>query len=106
ALTHRPNPVFPTIVPSTMPGEELQFTRLTERLLLPFLRLHSPDLVDICLPESGGGRLMFASLRKRYPQQARQLMDALGSLQAFLAVKMAVVVDADVDVHQSSTVWR
>lgn len=107
ALTHRANPVFPVVAPTSAVSEEQQFVKLSERLMLPFLRLYLPELTDVHLPlASGGGRLLFARIRKQFPRQARQVIDALCSVRAFLPVKLAVVVDDDVDVQDEPRVWR
>lgn len=106
ALTHRANPVLPVIVPSSPPSEEHGLNKLSERLLLPFLRFYLPEIVDINLPAcAAASRLLFVSIRKRYPRQARAVMQALWSLRPFLAAKTIVVVDADVDVQREPQVW-
>lgn len=106
ALTHRANPVLPVVVPSSPPSEEHALNKLAERLLLPFLRFYLPEIVDINLPAcAGASRLLFASIRKRYPRQARAVMQALWSLRPLLTVKAIVVVDADVDVQHDEQVW-
>lgn len=106
AVTHRVNPLFPTIIPSRGPGDEHTFSKLTERLLLPFIKLYLPEVVDVNAPSSGGaGRLLFVSIRKQFPRQARKVMDALCSLRPWLGVKFVVVVDAEVDVQDETAVW-
>lgn len=107
AVTHRANPVFPAIIPSAAPGDEHTFGKLTERLLLPFIRLYLPEIVDINTPlSSGAGRLLFVSIQKQYPRQARKVMDALCNLRPWLGIKCVVVVDAEIDVQDESAVWR
>lgn len=107
AVTHRANPLIPAIIPAAAPGDEHTFGKLTERLLLPLIRLYLPELVDINAPAAaGGGRLLFASIAKQFPRQARKVMDALCNLRPWLGVKFVVVVDADVDVQDESAVWR
>lgn len=106
ALTHRANPVLPVIVRGPPPSEEQRLSKLTERLLLPFVRFFLPEVVDINLPECGGAsRLLFVSIRKQYPRQAAKVMHALWSLRPLLAVKTIVAVDADVDVQDERQVW-
>jgi 4-hydroxy-3-polyprenylbenzoate decarboxylase len=106
ALTHRANPVLPVIVPGQPPSEEQRLNKLTERLLLPFVRYYLPEVVDINLPECGGvSRLLFVSIRKQYPRQASKVMHALWSLRALLSVKTIVAVDADVNVQDEPQVW-
>lgn len=106
AVTHRANPILPAIVPDRPPSEDHCLIQATERIFLPLVRLALPEIVDLALPRSGAGRnIAFASISKRYPQQARKVMNGLWGLARLCTVKMLVVVDADVDVHDDEAVW-
>jgi len=106
AVTRRSNPLFPAMVVGSPPMEDYWLGKANERLFLPFIKLWIPELVDIHLPRAGVFQnLVFASIRKHYPQQARKVMNALWSLDRMMAAKMIVVVDADVDVHDEERVW-
>lgn len=106
AVTHRANPIWPALIPAAPPAEEGMFSQATERIFLPLLRLMVPELVDVHFPPSGAGRyLMFVSIQKSYPQQARRVVNALWSLERLLSLKMIVVVDGDVNVHDEPEVW-
>jgi 4-hydroxy-3-polyprenylbenzoate decarboxylase len=98
--------VLPVIVRGQPPSEEQRLNKLTERLLLPFVRYFLPEVVDFNLAECGGvSRLLFVSIRKQYPRQAAKVMHALWSLRPLLCVKTIVTVDADVDVQDERQVW-
>jgi len=106
AVTHRSNPVLPVIVPGRPPGEEAVLAEAAERVLLPLLRLAIPELVDLRLPAAGAHRnIAFASIHKQYAQQARKVMNALWGLDRLSTVKLLVVVDSDIDVHNDEDVW-
>lgn len=106
AVTHRANPILPVIVPSRPPSEDHWLERATERIFLPLVRLALPEVVDLALPRAGAGRnIAFASISKRYPQQARKVMNGLWGLARLSTVKMLVIVDSDVDVHDDEDVW-
>ena len=106
AVTHRANPILPVIVPSRPPSEDHWLARATERIFLPLVRLALPEVVDLALPRAGAGRnIAFASISKRYPQQARKVMNGLWGLARLSTVKMLVIVDANVDVHDDEAVW-
>jgi 4-hydroxy-3-polyprenylbenzoate decarboxylase len=106
ALTRRSNPMFPAMIVGPPPTEDYWLNRATERIFLPLVRLCIPELIDLHLPRSGAFRnLAFVSIRKRYPQQARKVMNALWSLGRLMIMKMIVVVDEDVDVHNEEQVW-
>lgn len=106
AVTHRANPILPVIVPSRPPSEDHWLERATERIFLPLVRLALPEVVDLALPRAGAGRnIAFASISKRYPLQARKVMNGLWGLARLSTVKMLVIVDSDVDVHDDEAVW-
>lgn len=106
AMTHRANAVVPVIIPARPPSEDSVLAHAAERILLPLVRLGIPELVDLRLPSAGAHRnIAFASVRKSFPQQARQVMNALWGMRRLSTVKLIVVVDADVDVHDDDAVW-
>jgi 4-hydroxy-3-polyprenylbenzoate decarboxylase len=106
AVTHRANPVFPAFVPAPPPTEDFWIGQASERMLVPLIQQFVPELVDLHQPPAGMHRnLLFASIRKSYPQQARKVMHALWSYGALAVSKMIVVVDGDVDVHDEQQVW-
>ena len=107
AITHRANPVLPVLVPGPHSPEHRWLQQARERLLLPFVRLLCPEIVDLHQPTAGGrGNLLFVSLRKEYPLQARRVMQALWSFPPLMTTKMIVAVDSDVNIHDEQTVWR
>ncbi len=104
-ITHRTNPVFSTTVPSGPPGETGAILRAIERLWLPVVKHAVPELVDYALAEQGGPyNLAILSIRKTYPGQARKVASAFWGLDAMMFVKMVVVVDAEIDIHQPTQV--
>jgi 4-hydroxy-3-polyprenylbenzoate decarboxylase len=106
AVTHRANPILPVIVPSHPPSEDDWLNLATERIFLPLVRLALPEIVDLTLPRSGAGRnIAFVNIQKRFPQQARKVMNGLWGLARLSTVKMLVVVDSEVDVHDDEAVW-
>ena len=106
AVTHRANPILPVTVPSRPPSEDHWLEQATERIFLPLVRLALPEVVDLALPRAGAGRnIAFASISKRYPQQARKVMNGLWGITRLSTVKMLVIVDSDVDVHDDEVVW-
>lgn len=106
ALTHRANPVLPIMIPAQPPGEESVLSAATQRILLPLVQLAVPEVVDLYLPDFGSNRnIAFASIRKSFPHHARKVMNALWGLGRLSTVKMLVVVDSHVDVHDADAVW-
>jgi 4-hydroxy-3-polyprenylbenzoate decarboxylase len=106
AVTHRANPVCPGVIVGPPPTEILWLERLTERCLLPFVRLFVPEILDIHFPTAGVFRnLVFAKIDKQMPGQARKVMNALWSLPMLSTTKIVIVVDKDVDVRDEDQVW-
>ncbi len=108
AITHRRDPVYSTTIVGQAPMEDAQLGKATERLFLPLIRITLPELVDMDLPQEGGfHNCAIVSVDKRYPLQARKVMNALWGAGQMQFCKCIVVVDAGVDVHDHAQVaWR
>ncbi len=103
AVTHRPTPLFPTL----LPGEKAAIHRALGRVFLPLLRRALPGLSDLALPAFGGDRVWaFASIDQTYAGQAGQFAQAFWGLAEMVAVRFLVIVDDDVDVHTADEVWH
>jgi 4-hydroxy-3-polyprenylbenzoate decarboxylase len=64
-----------------------------------------PEIVDIALPAEGVfHNLVFVSIKKTYPMQAYKIMNGLWGMGQMMFTKYIIVVDADVDVHNTSEV--
>jgi 4-hydroxy-3-polyprenylbenzoate decarboxylase len=106
AVTHRANPVMPAIIPGLPPSEESWIELAVERLRLAVVKAAIPQIVEIHQPFSGAGRnLLFVSIRKDHPAEARQVLSSLWGSRLLGLSKFIVVVDADVDVHDEGQVW-
>ncbi len=108
AVTHRKNPIYPSIVVGRPPAEDYWLGKATERIFLPIIRLLLPEVVDMNLPAEGiFHNLVIVSIKKRYPGQARKVMYALWGLGLMMLAKNIVVVSENVNVHDLSEVaWR
>jgi len=105
AITHRANPIWPTMVHGPAPNEWVTLTRAMLRVFLPLVRRVVPELVGLNLPEYGGSRQVgFASIRKTHAGQAHRVAHALLGLPALMFLKWFVVVDEDVDVEDECEV--
>ena len=68
-------------------------------------KMNFPEIVDIALPAEGVfHNLVFVSIRKTYPMQAYKIMHGLWGMGQMMFSKYIVVVDEDVDVHNTSDV--
>ena len=67
--------------------------------------MNFPEIVDLALPAEGVfHNLVFLSIRKTYPMQAYKIMHGLWGLCQMMFTKYLVVVDDDVNVHNTSEV--
>lgn len=106
AVTHRANPVLPVVIASRPPNESSWMSLALDRLFLPLVQRLIPEVVDWHRPFSGGSRhMLFVSIRKDAPHQARRVLNALWGATAFGSSKLTVVVDADVNVQREADVW-
>ena len=106
AVTHRTTPIVPSIIAGEPPHEWCWFARVTRALLLPFARRLIPELIDFELPDFGAARrCLFVAIEKSYPHQAQKAAAALLGAGPFIGAKLAVVVDADVNLRADQEVW-
>lgn len=106
AISHRSNPVIPAIIAAAPPCELDTLALASEQIMLPLVQLAIPELIALHRPASGAFRhIIFASIRKSYPQQARKVLNALWGLDRLATAKLVVVVDHDVDVSNVDAVW-
>jgi 4-hydroxy-3-polyprenylbenzoate decarboxylase len=108
AITHRKDAIYPTTVVGRFPKEDGYLAKATERLFLPVIRTMVPEVADLALPMFGVfHNWAFVSIRKTYPYQARKVMHALWGLGQMMYTKFLVVVDDNVNVHDTEEVlWR
>ena len=105
-VTHRRNPIYAATVVGKPPMEDAWLGKATERLFLPLLQMVVPEIVDYNLPVEGGfHNLCIVSVKKSYPGQAKKVMNALWGLgHMMMLTRCLIVVDHDVDVHDTRAV--
>ena len=105
AITHRKQAVYPATIVGIPPMEDFYIGGASVKLFLPILQMNFPELVDLALPAEGVfHNLVFVSIKKTYPMQAYKIMHGLWGMGQMMFTKYIVVVDADVDVHNTSEV--
>ncbi len=105
AVTHRKDAVYPATIVGQPPMEDFFIGGASVKLFLPVFRMNFPEIVDIALPAEGVfHNLVFVSIRKTYPMQAYKIMHGLWGMGQMMFTKYLVVVDDDVDVHNTSEV--
>ena len=103
AITHRKNAVYPATIVGIPPMEDFYIGTASVKLFLPIIQMNFPEIADIALPAEGVfHNLVFVSIRKTYPMQAYKIMHGLWGMGQMMFTKYIIVVDEDVDVHNTS----
>jgi len=105
AITHRKGAVYPATIVGLPPMEDFYIGSASVKLFLPVFKMNFPEIVDIALPAEGVfHNLVFVSIKKTYPMQAYKIMHGLWGMGQMMFTKYIVVVDDDVDVHNTREV--
>ena len=105
AITHRKDAVYPATIVGVPPMEDFYIGSASVKLFLPVFKMNFPEIVDIALPAEGVfHNLVFVSIKKSYPMQAYKIMHGLWGMGQMMFTKYIVVVDDDVDVHNTREV--
>ncbi len=107
AITHRRDPIYPTTIVGLPPQEDYYLGKATERIMLPLLQTILPDIVDYDLPLFGAfHNAAVLQIKKQYPLHARRLMHGVWGAGQMSWTKAVIVVDHDVNPHDSHAVLR
>ncbi len=105
AITHRKDAIYPATIVGIPPMEDFYIGGASVKIFLPIFKMNFPEIVDIALPAEGVfHNLVFVSIKKTYPMQAYKIMHGLWGMGQMMFSKYIVVVDEDVDVHNTSDV--
>lgn len=107
-ITHRKNPIYPTIIVGKPIQEDDFLGKASERIFLPFIRMLVPEVVDLHLPFEGVfHNCAIVSIKKSYPGQAKKVMQAIWGLGQLMFSKIVIVVEDSVNIHNlSELAWR
>jgi len=104
-ITHRSDAVYPATIVGKPPMEDFYMGTASVLIFLPVFKMNFPEIVDMALPAEGVfHNLVFVSIKKQYPYQAFKIMHGLWGMGQMMFTKYIVVVDAHVDVHNTSEV--
>jgi 4-hydroxy-3-polyprenylbenzoate decarboxylase len=105
AITHRHDAVYPATIVGLPPMEDFYLGSASVKLFLPVFKMTFPELVDLALPAEGVfHNLVFVSIKKTYPMQAYKIMHGLWGMGQMMFTKYIVVVDDDVNIHNTGEV--
>lgn len=107
-ITHRRNAVYPATIVGIPPQEDAWIGKATERIfLVPIKMTMVPEIVDMVLPVEGVfHNLVIVKIDKEYPGQASKVMHSLWGAGQMMFTKIMIVVDGEVDIHNSEEVAR
>jgi 4-hydroxy-3-polyprenylbenzoate decarboxylase len=101
----RRDAIYPSTIVGVPPMEDFYMGTASVRIFLPVFKMNFPEIVDMALPAEGVfHNLVVVSIKKLFPYHAMKVMHGLWGMGQMMFTKMIVVVDADVDVHNTSEV--
>ncbi len=108
AITHRKNAVYPATIVGIPPQEDAWIGKATERIfLVPIKMTMLPEIFDMVMPVEGVfHNLVIVKIKKEYPGQAIKVMNSLWGAGQMMFTKMMIVVDGDVNIHDSKEVAK
>jgi 4-hydroxy-3-polyprenylbenzoate decarboxylase len=104
-ITHRRDAIYPSTIVGVPPMEDFYMGTASVRIFLPVFKMNFPEIVDMALPAEGVfHNLAVVSIQKQFPYHAMKVMHGLWGMGQMMFTKIIVVVDADVNVHDTSEV--
>ncbi len=104
-ITARKDAIYPSTIVGVPPMEDFYMGTASVRIFLPVFKLTFPEIVDIALPAEGVfHNLVIVSIKKQFPYHAMKMMHGLWGMGQMMFTKIIVVVDADVNVHDTREV--
>jgi len=103
-ISHRPHPIYQTILPAGKEHKVLGATLPREPVLLKSALTVSPDVKDVYIPPYGSGLLAVVVFDPRYEGQAKNV--GLATLAAYTTLKSVIVVNSDINITKpEELVW-
>ena len=104
-MMRRRDPIYLTTVVGKPVLEDAYVGKVIEQSFLPLIRMFHPEVVDFGMPPAGWFQgLAVISIKKRYPGQAKKVMMGLWGMGQLSLTKTFIVVDDDIDVHNTNDV--
>jgi 4-hydroxy-3-polyprenylbenzoate decarboxylase len=104
-ITARRDAIYPSTIVGVPPMEDFYMGTASVRIFLPVFQMNFPEIVDMALPAEGVfHNLVVVAIKKQFPYHAMKVMHGLWGMGQMMFTKIIVVVDADVNVHNTSEV--
>ena len=106
-MMRRKRPVYLATVVGKPVLEDAYIGKAIERSFLPLIQMIHPEITDFAMPPAGWFHgIAIASIKKRYPGQAKKVMMGLWGMGQLALTKTIIIVDSDIDVHDiNDVVW-
>jgi 4-hydroxy-3-polyprenylbenzoate decarboxylase len=105
-ITAKRDAIYPSTIVGVPPMEDFYMGTASVRIFLPVFKMNFPEIVDIALPAEGVfHNLVIVAIRKQFPYHAMKVMHGLWGMGQMMFTKIIVVVDADVNVHDTREVF-
>jgi 4-hydroxy-3-polyprenylbenzoate decarboxylase len=104
-IAARRDAIYPSTIVGIPPMEDFYMGTASVRIFLPVFKMNFPEIVDMALPAEGVfHNLVVVAIKKQFPYHAMKVMHGLWGMGLMMFTKMIVVVDADVNVHDTRDV--
>lgn len=101
----RKDAIYPSTIVGIPPMEDFYMGTASVRIFLPVFKMTFNEIVDIALPAEGVfHNLVVVSIKKQFPYHAMKVMHGLWGMGQMMFTKIIVVVDEDVNVHDTQEV--
>jgi len=103
----RDDPIYYGTVVGIPPLEDAVMGKAIEKIFKPIMQMIIPEIVDINYPVEGVFQgLLIVSIKKRFPGQAKKVMNALWGIGQSSLTKIIIVVDHDIDPNDiGKVIW-
>jgi 4-hydroxy-3-polyprenylbenzoate decarboxylase len=104
-ITYRRDAIYPSTIVGVPPMEDFYMGTSSVRIFLPVIKANFNEIVDMALPAEGVfHNLVIVSIKKQFPYHAMKVMHGLWGMGQMMFTKIIVVVDEDVNVHDTNEV--
>ena len=104
-VTERRDPIYATTIVGPPPMEDFYMGTASVRIFLPVFQMNFNEIVDMALPAEGVfHNLVVVSIKKQFPYHAMKVMHGLWGMGQMMFTKIILVVDEDVNVHDTREV--
>lgn len=105
-ISHRKDAIYPSTIVGIPPQEDAWIGKATERIFIaPIKMTMVPEILDMIMPVEGVfHNMVIVKIKKDYPGQAIKVMNSLWGAGQMMFTKMMIVVDGDVNIHNTAEV--